>query len=498
MIRVEQGLFGCPSPIVSHPGSDHQMSEQQDRPQRQQSKPKRRRGRRRSRGGRRRGNGQRQPKFTPPSEAETEALLEGSRSIEEFLDAKPADLKAMATELEVEGIDELAPDALVQACLESQAAKAGMVYREGVLEVLPDGYGFIRSAANSYLPGDEDVYVSPNQIRKFTLRTGDDLRGSVRTPNEGEKYFALVQIDAVNGDTPSNALDRPLFQNLTPLHPERQLMLETDDPDDPSGRVVDLLSPLGFGQRALIVSPPRAGKTIMLKTIAHGLAENHPEVKLIVLLIDERPEEVTDMRRSVRGEVVYSTFDEPANRHVAVGDIVMHKARRLVESGHDVVILLDSLTRLARAHNTVTPSSGRVLSGGVDANALEKPKKFFGSARAFEEGGSLTIIATALIETGSRMDEVIFEEFKGTGNSEIVLERKLADKRIFPAIDLNKSGTRKEELLLDPAQIKAVWMLRKALAAVPPDEAMELLLKRLQQTENNAEFLQTLTEGGVG
>ncbi|NKB89886.1 MAG: transcription termination factor Rho [Acidobacteria bacterium] len=474
------------------------MSEQQR--QQQDQKPKRRRGRRRSRGGRgrRRGGHKRQPKFTPPNEEDTAALLENCHSIEYLFDAKPADLKAIAAELEVADTDGMAPDVLVQAVLHAQAEKHGLVYRDGVLDVLPDGYGFVRSAENSYLPGDQDIYVSPNQIRKFSLRTGDAVTGSVRPPKDDEKYFALVQIDEINSETPSAALDRGLFKNLTPHHPERQILVEGQEGEDPAGRVIDLLCPLGFGQRALIVSPPRAGKTILLKAIAHGLAENHPDVKLIVLLIDERPEEVTDMKRSVRGEVVCSTFDEPANRHVAVGDIVLNKARRLVESGHDVVILLDSLTRLARAHNTVTPSSGRVLSGGVDANALEKPKKFFGSARAFEEGGSLTIIATALIETGSRMDEVIFEEFKGTGNSEIVLERKLADKRIFPAIELNKSGTRKEELLLDPDSLQAMWMLRKALAAVPADEAMELLLKRLRQTKNNEEFLSSLSEGGVG
>jgi len=475
------------------------MSEQQ---QQQQPKPKRRRGRRRSRGGRgrRRGgqNQRRQPKFTPPSDEDTAALLEGCHSIEDLLDAKPADLKVIVAELEIQETEDLAPDELVQAILTAQAEKNGLVYRSGVLESLPDGYGFLRSAENSYLPGEEDVYVSPTQIRRFDLRTGDTITGSVRPPKQGEKYFALVQIDEINDGTPSSALDRGLFKDLTPHHPDRQMVIEGGEGEDPAGRVIDLLCPLGFGQRALIVSPPRAGKTILLKTIAHGLAKNHPDVKLIVLLIDERPEEVTDMKRSIRGEVVYSTFDEPANRHVAVGEIVLQKARRMVESGHDVVILLDSLTRLARAHNTVTPSSGRVMSGGVDANALAKPKKFFGSARAFEEGGSLTIIATALIETGSRMDEVIFEEFKGTGNSEIVLERRLADKRIFPAIELNKSGTRKEELLLDEASLKGMWMLRKALAAVPADEAMELLLKRLHQTKNNTEFLESLVEGGVG
>jgi transcription termination factor Rho len=413
------------------------------------------------------------------------------------MDARPAELQKIAKELGVEKPKELAPDALVRACLVAQAEAAGFVYREGVLERLPDGYGFLRSPDNSFLPGSDDVYVSPTQIRRYNLRTGDTVTGSIRPPKSGEKYFALVQVDAINDEAPSNAKDRPQFKSLTPMHPDRQLKVETPD-GGPIGRVVDLLCPLGFGQRALIVSPPRAGKTVLLQAIAKALAVNHPEVKLIVLLLDERPEEVTDMRRTVRGEVVSSTFDEAASRHVDVGEMVLEKARRMVESGHDVVILLDSLTRLARAHNTVTPSSGRVLTGGVDANALEKPKKFFGSARAVEEGGSLTIIATALIETGSRMDEVIFEEFKGTGNSEIVLERKLADKRIFPAIDLNKSGTRKEELLIDQGDLQRVWMLRKALASVQADEAMDLLLKRLRQTKSNKEFLETLSEGGVG
>ncbi len=413
------------------------------------------------------------------------------------MEARPARLLEVAAELEVENPTDLAPNELIRACLEAQAHKFDLVYREGVLETLPDGYGFIRSAELSYLPGPEDTYVSPAQIRRFGLRTGDTITGSMRRPKPGEKYFALVQTDAVNGDMPSLAKDRTLFKNLTPLHPERQIIIETAGDESAVGRVVDLLTPLGFGQRALIVSPPRAGKTILLQAIAAALAENHPNVNLIVLLIDERPEEVTDMRRNVKGEVVSSTFDEPASRHTQVGEIVLEKARRMVESGQDVVILLDSLTRLARAHNTVTPSSGRVMTGGVDANALAKPKRFFGSARAVKEGGSLTIIATALIETGSRMDEVIFEEFKGTGNSEIVLERKLADKRIFPAIELNKSGTRKEELLVSPEALKAIWMLRKALSSVPADEAMELLLKRLRQTKTNAEFLQSLADKGI-
>ncbi len=462
----------------------------------QQQRQRRRRGRRRSRGGRGRRRGQpNQPQnFTPPRDEDTALLLQDTHSVDDLMEARPAALLEIARELKVENPTELEAEALIEACLRAQAKENGLVYKQGVLERLPDGYGFIRSAEHSYLPGPEDVYVSPTQIRRFNLLTGDTLAGSIRQPKQGEKYFALVQIDSINYDTPNKALDRTLFKSLTPYHPERQIKVEIPG-DDLIGRVIDLLSPLGFGQRALIVSPPRAGKTILLQAIAKALAHNHPDVKLIVLLLDERPEEVTDMRRSVRGEVVYSTFDEPASRHTAVGEIVLEKARRMVESGHDVVILLDSLTRLARAHNTVTPSSGRVLTGGVDANALEKPKKFFGSARAVEEGGSLTIVATALIETGSRMDEVIFEEFKGTGNSEIVLDRKLADKRIFPAIEINKSGTRKEELLLDPVDLQRIWMLRKALAAVPADEAMELLLKRLRQTESNRDFLETLHEG---
>jgi transcription termination factor Rho len=468
----------------------------------QQPQQRKRRSRRRPRGGRgrsRRGTQQQQQKpqnFTPPSDEDLLEALADAHSVEELMDARPAELMKIAEELEVENPKDLAPDALVKACLIAQATANGLVYRDGVLERLPDGYGFLRSADNSFLPGNEDVYVSPTQIRKYNLRTGDMVTGSIRPPKSGEKYFALVQIDAVNYAPPSESVDRPLFKALTPLHPERQIKVETPD-DGPIGRVIDLFCPLGFGQRALIVSPPRAGKTMLLQAIASALAVNHPDVKLIVLLLDERPEEVTDMKRTVRGEVISSTFDEPAARHVSVGEIVLERARRMVESGHDVVILLDSLTRLARAHNTCTPSSGRVLTGGVDANALEKPKKFFGSARAVEEGGSLTIIATALIETGSRMDEVIFEEFKGTGNSEIVLERKLADKRIFPAIDLNKSGTRKEELLYDAGDLQPIWMLRKALASVQSDEAMELLLKRLRQTKSNDEFLKTLSEGGV-
>ncbi len=466
------------------------MAEQQ-----QQQQQRRRRGRRRPRGGRGRSGRARKPQtFVPPREEDPAilAVVANGHSVDDLMEARPAELLEIAKELEVENATHMEPRVLIEACLRAQAAQYGLVYREGVLERLPDGYGFIRAAENSYLPGPEDVYVSPTQIRRFGLRTGDTIIGSIRPPKSGEKYFALVQIDAINRETPTSALDRPQFKSLTPLHPDRMLRVETDD-EDTIGRVIDLLCPLGFVQRALIVSPPRAGKTMILQAIAKGIAVNHPDVKLLVLLIDERPEEVTDMRRSVRGEVVASTFDEPATRHVAVGAIVLEKARRMVESGNDVVILLDSITRLARAHNTVTPTSGRVLTGGVDANALEKPKKFFGSARAVEEGGSLTIIATALVDTGSRMDEVIFEEFKGTGNSELVLDRKLADKRIFPAIDINRSGTRKEELLVEANDLQRIWMLRKALAAVSAEEAMELLLKRLRQTKDNREFLDTFS-----
>jgi len=461
---------------------------------------RRRRGRRRSRG-RRGGKGKKKQKQRGGQnvavDAETQAALDELHDVNDLLDARPKELFSIAREVGLDDeIDELSQQDLIFEILRAQAEDSGLQYTEGVLETLPDGYGFLRAPRFSYLPGPEDVYVSPSQIRKFNLRTGDSVAGTIRKPKSGEKYYALVRLDAVNYDPPMAARDRRAFKNLTPLHPTERIRLEIGK-DKIANRVIDLVSPLGFGQRALIVSPPRAGKTVLLQAIAQGLEANHPDAYVLVLLIDERPEEVTDMQRTVAGEVVSSTFDEPATRHVAVGDIVIEKARRLVEHGKDVVILLDSITRLARAHNTVTPSSGRVLTGGVDANALEKPKKFFGSARNIEEGGSLTIIATALIETGSRMDEVIFEEFKGTGNSEIVLDRKLADKRIFPSMDINKSGTRKEELLLEDTERQRVWMLRKALAAVPSEEAMELLIKRLGQTENNEEFLATLAETGV-
>jgi transcription termination factor Rho len=361
----------------------------------------------------------------------------------------------------------------------------------GVLEVLPEGYGFLRSADYNYLPSPDDIYVSPSQIKRFGLRTGDTIRGHVRPPKEGERFFALLKVETVNYVEPELMKDRTLFDNLTPTYPTKQLKLETV-PSEFSMRIIDMFAPIGKGQRGLIVSPPKSGKTILLQKIANSISRNHPEVRLIVLLIDERPEEVTDMQRSVQAEVISSTFDEPPDRHVQVAEMVLEKAKRLVEARQDVVILLDSITRLARAHNTVIPHSGKILSGGVDANALHKPKRFFGAARNIEEGGSLTIIATALIETGSRMDEVIFEEFKGTGNMELVLDRKLAEKRIFPAIDLNRSGTRKEELLLVPEDLSRIWVLRKFLSDLNPTEAMETLLERLAKTRSNKEFLMTL------
>ncbi len=370
--------------------------------------------------------------------------------------------------------------------------ESGAAVVEGVLEITSEGYGFLRSADSSYLPSPDDVYVSPSQIKRFGLRTGDTIRGHIRPPKEGERYFALLKIDSVNYLPPEEVKDRPLFEELTPVYPTERFRLETV-PNEYSTRIVDLLCPIGKGQRGLIVAPPKSGKTILLQQIANAISRNHPEVKLIVLLIDERPEEVTDMQRSVRGaEVIASTFDEPPERHVQVADIVLEKAKRLVECRHDVVILLDSITRLARANNTVIPHSGRILSGGVDANALHRPKRFFGAARKVEEGGSLTIIATALIETGSRMDEVIFEEFKGTGNMELVLDRKLAERRIFPAIDVNRSGTRREELLLTPFELNRIWVLRKVLSELSPVEAMELVLEHMRRTKTNREFLETI------
>jgi transcription termination factor Rho len=383
---------------------------------------------------------------------------------------------------------------LIFRMLHEQARRNGLLFAEGVLEIMPDGYGFLRAPESSYLPGPDDIYVSPSQIRRFELHTGDTVSGQVRPPREGERYFALIKVEGINFDPPETAKDKVLFDNLTPLYPNRRLRLETT-PDNMTARVLDMLTPLGKGQRGLIVAAPRTGKTLILQNIANSIAANHPEVILIVLLVDERPEEVTDMQRSVKGEVVSSTFDEPPTRHVQVAEMVIEKAKRLVEHKRDVVILLDSITRLARAYNATCPSSGKVLSGGVDANALQKPKRFFGAARNIEDGGSLSIIATALIETGSRMDDVIFEEFKGTGNSEIVLDRKMADRRIFPAVDINKSGTRKEELLLPRDELHRVWILRKVLSPLSQVEAMELILDKLGRTKGNKDFLDNMAVG---
>ncbi len=405
-----------------------------------------------------------------------------------------ADLISVATELDI-AASGLRKQELIFKILEAQTEKSGLIFAEGVLEILPEGYGFLRSPDYSYLPGPDDIYVSPSQIKRFDLMTGDTISGQVRAPKESERYFALLKVEAINFENPEGARKRTLFDNLTPLYPEERIKLE-HDPDDISTRIMDLLAPIGKGQRGLIVAPPRTGKTVLLQKIANAVTANHPEIALIVLLIDERPEEVTDMQRSVAGEVVSSTFDEPATRHVQVADMVIEKARRLVEYGKDVVILLDSITRLARAHNTVIPHSGKILSGGVDANALQRPKRFFGAARNIEDGGSLTIIGTALIETGSRMDEVIFEEFKGTGNMELVLDRKLADRRIFPAIDLQKSGTRKEELLLEQTTINRTWILRKYLNDLNLIEAMEFLVDRFGQFKSNKDFLDSMTSGG--
>ncbi|MFT3722696.1 MAG: transcription termination factor Rho [Hyphomonadaceae bacterium] len=406
----------------------------------------------------------------------------------------PGELLAMAEELEVEGASLLSKQELMFAVLKELAEREVEIVGVGVIEVLPDGFGFMRSPQSNYLAGPDDIYVSPQQIRKMGLRTGDTVEGTIRGPRDGERYFALVRVSTVNFEDPERARHKVPFDNLTPLYPDKRLNMEPRDPTkkDRSGRVIDIVAPIGKGQRALIVAPPRTGKTVLLQNIAQSVAENHPECYLIVLLIDERPEEVTDMQRSVKGEVISSTFDEPASRHVAVAEMVIEKAKRLAEHGRDVVILLDSITRLGRAYNTVVPSSGKVLTGGVDANALQKPKRFFGAARNLEEGGSLTIIATALIETGSRMDEVIFEEFKGTGNSEIILDRKVSDKRVFPAIDILKSGTRKEELLTDQKELQKIYILRRILNPMGAQDAIEFLLDKIKQTKTNAEFFQAM------
>jgi transcription termination factor Rho len=411
--------------------------------------------------------------------------------IAELKSKKIAELNQIAKDLNISGYSDLRKQELIFKILEVQTEQGGLTFSRGVLEVLPDGYGFLRSVDYNYLPSPDDIYVSPSQIKKFNLRTGDSVSGQVRPPKEGERFFALLRVEAVNDENPDSIRERVLFDNLTPLYPNSQLKLETA-PGEYSMRIMDLLAPIGKGQRGMIVSPPKAGKTILLQKIANSISRNHPEVKLIVLLIDERPEEVTDMERSVNAEVVSSTFDEPPERHVQVSDMVLEKAKRLVEARRDVVVLLDSITRLARAHNTVVPHSGKILSGGVDANALHKPKRFFGAARNIEEGGSLTIIATALIETGSRMDEVIFEEFKGTGNMEIVLDRKLSDKRIFPAMDVNRSGTRKEELLMSSDDLSRVWVLRKLLSDFNPVDAMEFTMEKMRGTKSNKEFLKSM------
>jgi transcription termination factor Rho len=411
-----------------------------------------------------------------------------SLNITDLKDLSIQKLTQIAKDLNVGGAGGMRKQDLIFQILKAQAEQSGLIFSEGVLETLPDGFGFLRAPDYNYLPGPDDIYVSPSQIRKFDLQTGDTVSGQIRPPKEGERYFALIKVEAVNFEAPDRAREKLFFENLTPLYPQERLRLETST-ENLSGRVMDLMTPIGRGQRGLIVAPPRTGKTMLLQSIAQSVALNHPEVYLIVLLIDERPEEVTDMQRSVTGEVISSTFDEPAQRHVQVAEMVIEKAKRLVEHRKHVLILLDSITRLARAYNTVIPASGKVLSGGLDSNALQKPKRFFGAARNVEEGGSLTIIATALIDTGSRMDDVIFEEFKGTGNMEIHLDRKLTDKRVFPSIDMQKSGTRKEELLLPREDLTRIWVLRKVLAPLSPVEAMELLLDKIAKTKTNAEFL---------
>jgi len=411
--------------------------------------------------------------------------------IVELKTLKISELTKMAQTLNVSGATSLKKQELIFRILEEQTKQEGLIFAEGVLEVLPDGYGFLRSPDYNYLPGPDDIYVSPSQIKRFGLRTGDTVSGQIRPPKESERFFALLKVEAVNFENPEEAKKKILFDNLTPLYPDEKIELE-HKPKDFSSRIMDMLTPIGKGQRGLIVAQPKTGKTILLQKIANAVSDNHPEIKMIVLLIDERPEEVTDMQRSVKAEVISSTFDEPPDRHVQVADMVLKKAKRLVEYGQDVVILLDSLTRLARAHNAVVPHSGKILSGGLDATALERPKRFFGAARNIEEGGSLTIIATALIDTGSRMDEVIFEEFKGTGNMELQLDRRISDRRIFPAIDVNRSGTRKEELLLKDFEIKRIWILRKFLADLTSVEAMEFLLSRMHGTKTNKAFLESM------
>ncbi|GAA4341840.1 transcription termination factor Rho [Pigmentiphaga soli] len=407
-------------------------------------------------------------------------------------------LLEMAATLEIENASRLRKQELMFAIMKRRAKQGEPIFGDGVLEVLPDGFGFLRSPETSYLASTDDIYISPSQIRRFNLHTGDSIEGEVRTPKDGERYFALVKVDKVNGQAPETMKHRIMFENLTPLHPNKMLRLERDikSEENLTGRILDIFAPIGKGQRGLLVASPKSGKTVMMQHMAHAITTNHPDVTMIVLMIDERPEEVTEMQRSVRGEVVASTFDEPATRHVQVAEMVIEKAKRLVELKHDVVILLDSITRLARAYNTVVPASGKVLTGGVDANALQRPKRFFGAARNLEEGGSLTIIGTALIETGSRMDDVIYEEFKGTGNSEVHLERRLAEKRVYPAINLNKSGTRREELLIKPDILQKVWVLRKFIFDMDEIQSMEFILDKMRSTKNNAEFFDMMKRGG--
>ena len=423
--------------------------------------------------------------------AEPEAVEDNGLNLKALKEKKIGDLALIGKNFNIEGAANMRKQELIFAILQAQTEQNGHIYGEGVLETLPDGFGFLRAPDYNYLPGPDDIYVSPSQIRRFNLRTGDIISGHIRPPKEGERYFALLKVETINYEDPERAREKILFDNLTPLYPNERLRLEAQ-PDDYTTRIVDLLTPIGKGQRGLIVAAPRTGKTMMLQHIAKAIAHNHQEVVLIVLLIDERPEEVTDMQRSVDGEVISSTFDEPATRHVQVAEMVIEKAKRLVEHGKDVVILLDSITRLARAYNTVVPPSGKILSGGVDSNALHKPKKFFGAARNIEDGGSLTIIATALIDTGSRMDEVIFEEFKGTGNMEVHLDRRLMDKRVFPAIDINKSGTRKEELLIPREDLNRIWILRKVLSQLSVVEAMEFLLDKMRGSKTNKDFLDSM------
>jgi transcription termination factor Rho len=427
-----------------------------------------------------------------PRKQQEEGTSEMSISLAELKERNISDLAKIAKELNIPGSSGMRKQELIFQILRAQTEKNGLIFSEGVLECLPDGFGFLRAPEYNYLPGPDDIYVSPSQIRKFDLRTGDTVSGQVRPPKDGERYFALIKVEAVNFEDPEVARNKIFFDNLTPLYPHGRIRLETIK-ENLMGRVLDMLCPIGKGQRGLIVAPPRTGKTMMLQAVANSVTANHPEIALIVLLIDERPEEVTDMQRTVKGEVISSTFDEPPQRHIQVAEMVLEKAKRLVEHKRDVVILLDSITRLARAYNAVTPPSGKVLSGGIDANALQRPRRFFAAARNVEEGGSLTIIATALIDTGSRMDDVIFEEFKGTGNMEINLDRRLVDKRIFPSIDINRSGTRKEELLLPPDELNRIWVLRKVLNPLSPVEAMELLLGRLAKTKSNAEFLASMS-----